>query len=148
MSTTSTRSTALLAAAGLILAAGPAAAGGATPSSPPTSQEDTQTTEGVDGTTAAGVWIWVDPLTGTLTSVRPEGVQPPLDPNKQLQQDPETLVPFALRDGGRGVRVGGHFVSTFRVEVDADGILSAVCRDEHDHSVDEATPAADEAPTS
>lgn len=145
---TSTRSTAFLMTAGLILTLGPAGAARATPPSPPTSQEDTPATQGVDHPTAVGVWIWVDPLTGALTSVRPEGVRPPLDPDKRFHQDPETLVPFALQDGGRGVRVGGHFVSTFRVEVDADGSLRAVCREEHDHSADVVAPAVEEAPKS
>lgn len=142
------RSTVFLVTAGLICAVATLSAADAPDRATPPSPEDTKEPHGDGIDPLAGVWIWVDPLTGALTPVRPEGVRPPLDPDKRLQQDPENLVPFALREGGRGVRVGGHFVSTFRVEIGADGTLNPVCNQEHDHRDDAGATRVEEAPES
>lgn len=100
-----------------------------------------------------GAWIWVDPATGALVNTRPEGVAMPkaLVASPNLEGDGSELPSFALRHGGRGVHVGGRFVTTARAHVAADGSLHWGCGDDHTTAASEpapVSPGSTEAPQS
>ena len=94
---------------------------------------------------AFGLWVFLDPETGEITTPTPEQSARRRAFDASLNKSDLGLTAFELQEGGRGVHLSGRFQHALKVTVAEDGSLHYSCSD-HDHSSDDYERPVVEAP--